>query len=476
MGEWKKVFYENCSFYFRIIISYLYEIGWSKITVEEYLKTTKTLSIKDSVFSKNYKKEGKYPIVSQSKELISGYSDNEQLLNKIEKTIIIFGDHTQVVKYIDFDFILGADGTKIITVTEDYHPKFLYYIINSIDLHSNKYARHYSLLRTQVIPFMKDSLVLQENILSFMAHLENETITHTFYFNRKTETKITKLQKSLLQAAELVKEIETQKGYAKQLRRNILQDAIEGKLTADWRKEHPVQKGNSDYDAEALFELIQKERKVDTKRKALPPILDAEKPFELPSGWKWVRLGEIAEGFMYGTSAKSSPFGTCPVLRMGNIQDGRIDWEKLVYSNNEEEISKYALRKFDLLFNRTNSREIVGKTAIYESDKQAIYAGYLVRFRIILSNPYFINYVLNSPMHREWCNAMKTDSLGQSNINAEKLKKFVLALPPLAEQQKIVDIVSAGLDNIWELKKQISLREKYTNQLMRSILKENFNI
>ena len=69
-----------------------------------------------------------------------------------------------------------------------------------------------------------------------------------------------------------------------------MQDAIEGKLTADWRKEHPVQKGNPDYDAEALFELIQKERKVDKKRKTLPPILDAEKPFELPTGWKWVRL------------------------------------------------------------------------------------------------------------------------------------------------------------------------------------------
>lgn len=287
---------------------------------------------------------------------------------------------------------------------------------------------------------------------------------------------VKRISVNLKRVNELAKEIETQKGYAKQLRRNILQDAIEGKLTADWRKGHPVQKGNPDYDAEALFELIQKEREVYKKWKKLPPILDAEKPFELPTGWKWVRLGEIAEGFMYGTSAKSSPFGTCPVLRMGNIQDGMIDWEKLVYSNNEEEISKYALRKFDLLFNRTNSREIVGKTAVYESDKQAIYAGYLVRFRIILSNPYFINYVLNSPMHREWCNAMKTDALGQSNINAEKLKKFVLTLPPLAEQQKIVDIVSAGLDNIWELKKQISLREEYTNQLMRSILKENFNI
>lgn len=273
--------------------------------------------------------------------------------------------------------------------------------------------------------------------------------------------------------AEINKEIEAQKLYVKQLRRNILQDAIEGKLTADRRKEHPVQKGNPDYDAEALFELIQKERQVDKKRKALPPLLDAEKPFELPTGWKWVRLGEIAEGFMYGTSAKSSPFGTCPVLRMGNIQDGMIDWEKLVYSNNEEEISKYALRKFDLLFNRTNSREIVGKTAVYESDKQAIYAGYLVRFRIILSNPYFINYVLNSPMHREWCNAMKTDALGQSNINAEKLKKIVLALPPLAEQQKIVDIVSAMLNKASEIERQIQESEMLSEKLSFDIIKKN---
>ena len=284
---------------------------------------------------------------------------------------------------------------------------------------------------------------------------------------------VKRISVNLKRVNKLAKEIETQKRYAKQLRRNILQDAIEGKLTADWRKEHPVQKGNPDYDAEALFELIQTERKVDKKRKALPPLLDAEKPFELPTGWKWVRLGEIAEGFMYGTSAKSSPFGTYPVLRMGNIQDGMIDWEKLVYSNNEEEISKYALRKFDLLFNRTNSREIFGKTAVYESDKQAIYAGYLVRFRIVLSNPYFINYVLNSPMHREWCNAMKTDALGQSNINAEKLKKFVLALPPLAEQQKIVDIVSAMLNKASEIERQIQESEMLSEKLSFDIIKKN---
>ena len=115
---------------------------------------------------------------------------------------------------------------------------------------------------------------------------------------------------------------------------------------------------------------------------------------------------------------------------MGNIQDGKIDWEKLVYTNDSEEIEKYKLRKFDLLFNRTNSREMVGKTAIFDSVETAIYAGYLVRFHPIISNSYFINIILNSKTHREWCNSVKTDALGQSNINAEKLKNFVVPLPP----------------------------------------------
>ena len=468
MEKWKKVFYENCSFYFRIIISYLYEIGWSKITVEEYLKTTKTLSIKDSVFSKNYKKEGKYPIVSQSKELISGYSDNEQLLNKIEKPIIIFGDHTQVVKYIDFDFILGADGTKIITVTEDYHPKFLYYIINSIDLHSNKYARHYSLLRTQVIPFMKDSLVLQENILSFMAHLENETITHTFYFNRKTETKITKLQKSLLQAAELVKEIETQKGYAKQLRRNILQDAIEGKLTADWRKEHPVQKGNSDYDAEALFELIQKERKVDTKRKALPPILDAEKPFELPSGWKWVRLGDVIS--IETHIVNSSDYLDSIQIAPDDIEKGtgellenlRTVREKGVISVN------HLFSKDALLYSKIRPR--LRKIVYVDFEGLCSADMYPLNTRM---NKHFIKYLMLSDYFDvevyKFDNRVKMPKINQSQLSSIKIP-----IVPLAEQNKIAEKIETVFTKCKQLEYEVSRCKRYINQTMQGVLKNAF--
>ncbi len=274
---------------------------------------------------------------------------------------------------------------------------------------------------------------------------------------------------------ELFTEFEKQTEYAKQLRQNILQEAIEGKLTADWRKQHPVQKGNPDYDAEALFEKIQAE-KLETKstKKTVAPIAKDEIPFEIPTGWKWVRLGGICEGFMYGTSAKSLPSGKCPVLRMGNIQNGKIDWEKLVYTNNDEEMEKYLLKQYDLLFNRTNSREMVGKTAIFESTQKTIYAGYLVKFRPIKSSPYFVNIVLNSKTHREWCNEVKVDALGQSNINAEKLKNFITPLPPLAEQKEIVARVEKHLEAITQLETQIATRETTTKQLMQSILKDAF--
>ena len=92
----------------------------------------------------------------------------------------------------------------------------------------------------------------------------------------------------------LLEETEVQKNYIKQLRQNILQDAIEGKLTADWRKQNPVQKGNPDYDAEALFEQIQKERSNEKKQKELSPITYEEKNFEIQKGWKWIILNQIA--------------------------------------------------------------------------------------------------------------------------------------------------------------------------------------
>ena len=188
-------------------------------------------------------------------------------------------------------------------------------------------------------------------------------------------------------------------------------------------------------------------------------------PFELPKGWVWCKLEDIAYDLMYGTSEKSSHLGKIPVLRMGNInREGGLDWKDLVYSNNEEDIEKFNLLHNDLLFNRTNSSEWVGKTAIYKGERPAIYAGYIIRLRTIFVNADYINFVMNSQYHRNWCNDVKTDAVNQSNINAQKLSVFRVPLPPIEEQKRIVKeikrwlslikVIKSGKENLQESIKQ----------------------
>lgn len=162
--------------------------------------------------------------------------------------------------------------------------------------------------------------------------------------------------------------------------------------------------------------------------------------------WRDVQLSEVASDFSYGTAAKSSKTGEVPVLRMGNIQDGRLDWGDLVFTSDAQEIKKYELRAGDVLFNRTNSPELVGKTAVYKGERPAVYAGYLIRIRCSQALlPDYLNYCLGSRHGRDYCWSVKSDGVSQSNINAKKLAAFPFRLPSLSEQAEIVRRVEALL-------------------------------
>ncbi|MDH0901367.1 restriction endonuclease subunit S, partial [Comamonas aquatica] len=155
----------------------------------------------------------------------------------------------------------------------------------------------------------------------------------------------------------------------------------------------------------------------------------------LSNPWPLVLLGEVARDFSYGSAAKSSPAGNVPVLRMGNIQEGALDWSDLVFTSDPAEIAKYRLQDGDVLFNRTNSPELVGKTAVFRGKREAIYAGYLIRVRCSSDLlPDYLNYCLGSPAGKHYCWQVKSDGVSQSNINAKKLAAFSFGLPRLDEQ------------------------------------------
>lgn len=113
--------------------------------------------------SSDYLSEGKYPIVSQEEGLISGYWDNDDDVFRITKPIVIFGDHTRVLKYIDFNFVLGADGVKILQPIDDIRAKFLYYYLKWFNVPSLGYSRHYKLLKECSVPV--PALAVQERIV-----------------------------------------------------------------------------------------------------------------------------------------------------------------------------------------------------------------------------------------------------------------------------------------------------------------------
>ena len=252
----------------------------------------------------------------------------------------------------------------------------------------------------------------------------------------------------------------------KALRQKILDLAIHGKL---------VPQDPNDEPASVLLERIKAEKERLIKEGKIKRSKKSAKtsdtphyqnvPFEVPSSWVWCRLEDIVCELKYGTSEKSSSVGKIAVLRMGNITNvGTIDYSNLVYSSNDEDIEQYSLEKDDLLFNRTNSSEWVGKTAIYKEEQPAIYAGYLIRIRPLLISPDYLNTVMNSGYYRDWCYDVKTDAVNQSNINAQKLSQLMIPIPPLKEQGRIVaemdkwisliDIVKNDKDDLLTIIKQ----------------------
>ena len=252
----------------------------------------------------------------------------------------------------------------------------------------------------------------------------------------------------------------------KALRQKILDLAIHGKL---------VPQDPNDEPASVLLERIKAEKERLIKEGKIKRSKKSAKtsdtphyenvPFEVPESWVWCRLDDIVCELKYGTSEKSSSVGKIAVLRMGNITNvGTIDYSNLVYSSNDEDIEQYSLEKDDLLFNRTNSSEWVGKTAIYKEEQPAIYAGYLIRIRPLLISSDYLNTVMNSGYYRDWCYDVKTDAVNQSNINAQKLSQLMIPIPPLKEQERIVaemdkwisliDIVKNGKGDLLTVIKQ----------------------
>ena len=292
---------------------------------------------------------------------------------------------------------------------------------------------------------------------------------------------ITKINKARASIAIANREITHQETLLAKLKQAALQEAIQGKLTADWRAANPDTKP-----ASQLLHRIQAEKarliaaKKIRKEKPLSEITPEEVPFKIPKGWEWCRLGEIVSDMSYGTSQKaySEPIGV-PVLRMGNISsDGVISYSELKYvSPHIKDLPKLYLEGGDILFNRTNSYELVGKSGVHRNSNAFTYASYLIRLRVFRTlYPEYVSGYINSITCREkFIEPNLVQQNGQANFNGTKLKKVSIPLPPSAEQAVIVERVEALMTTCQTLEAEIKQARSHAAHLLQAVLKEAFN-
>ncbi|MFD1361759.1 restriction endonuclease subunit S [Lentibacillus salinarum] len=252
------------------------------------------------------------------------------------------------------------------------------------------------------------------------------------------------------------------------LRQSLLSLAVQGKL---------VEQDPNDEPTSVLLENIEgeKERLVAEgkirKPKKLPEIMEEEKPYELPQGWEWIRLGTISNKIHYGytASAKDTDTGT-KLLRISDIQKNKVNWNTVPYCDiDDDNYKKNSLQERDILIARTGGT--IGKSFLIENILYpSVFASYLIRVQLNKTlNEKFFKYFLESSLY--W-NQLKSSSkgTGQPNVNATSLSKLITPLPPLKEQARIVNKIEQIFDKCDALEHNIELKSNYVVKFRNSVL------
>ncbi len=286
------------------------------------------------------------------------------------------------------------------------------------------------------------------------------------------------------------------KARLKRYRQSVLKAAMEGKLTEDWRKKH----GDEIEPASVLLDRILKDRREKWEAEQLEQMSakgkipkddkwknkykeplgpDTSKLPNLPDGWVWVTIEQLSYKVQYGSSSKcTADENGIPVFRMGNILDGKLIINDLKYlPQDHNEFPNLLLETGDILFNRTNSAELVGKTAVYKGlPTPCSFASYLIRVKATSGIfPEIISYYINSTYGRQWIASVVSQQVGQANVNGTKLQALAVPLPPYLEQEQFISEVEKHLSVADAVEATVDAELKRSDTLRQSILKQAFS-
>jgi type I restriction enzyme S subunit len=196
---------------------------------------------------------------------------------------------------------------------------------------------------------------------------------------------------------------------------------------------------------------------------------------KLPTEWEVLPLGELLTCAQYGLSVRGNGQGAYPILRMTNQVGGRIVARDLQFTNiDRTDLEKFRVKPGDLLFNRTNSFDLVGRTAIFELEGDFVFASYLIRLRVASDRlfPQFLNLYLNGEETQRRLKTIATRAVSQSNISATRLKGFSVPVPSLHEQRQIAAVLSAVQRAVERQERLIALTAELKKALMHKLFAE----
>ncbi|HCS3211109.1 TPA: restriction endonuclease subunit S [Shigella flexneri] len=390
--------------------------------------------------------EGKYPVIEQSQEFISGYCNNECLLIKLNNPVIVFGDHTRNIKFIDFDFVVGADGVKILSpilICE----RFFFWQLRSFKLDVRGYARHFKVLNSCLFalpPIAEQERIVEKvsSLMSLCDQLEQQSLTSLDAHQQLVETLLgtltdsqntAELAENWARISEHFDTLFTTEASVDALKQTILQLAVMGKLVPQDPNDEPA--------SELLKRIAQekaqlvKEGKIK-KQKPLPPISDEEKPFELPEGWEWCRIGNIV-------NIKSELVSPKDYLNLYQVAPDIIE------KGTGRVISKRTVKESGV--KGPNSRFYKGQI-VYSKIRPSLSKVFLAEYNGLCSadmypldcyiNPnYLLKYILSIPFLMQVKKA--ENRIKMPKLNSDSFYNIIVAIPPYTEQQAIFDKINS---------------------------------
>jgi len=195
--------------------------------------------------------------------------------------------------------------------------------------------------------------------------------------------------------------------------------------------------------------------------------------FQEKGNWEEFAFSKVVTRSFYGTSNSTSDSGAYPVLRMGNMVDGGLDVKNLAYIDlSKREFEKIALKKGDILLNRTNSMDLVGKISLFDLDKNYVAASYIVTFRLDTEaiDPTYCKYFLNTSACQEKIKGLATRAISQANINPNSFQeKIMISLPSKLEQGRVADYLTCLDDILTAQRQKVDALKEHKKGLMQQL-------